>query len=142
MSTSSSSKKRKAQNSLPRLPYGVSDSIDLESQANVAYQMPVDAITPADLDTSVSATLLKMAGTPSKLFSGLTSFFVDRAMSEALPLRDKTTVALGNGTSVASSATNKNATAPTGLTKKSQNSLLDDYDESPMETRLRTVQYA
>jgi hypothetical protein len=170
-STNPSSRKRKAHASLPRLPYGVqagSSSSSNSNKAAVEHDPSSDAaldglLQPAELEHGVSATLLKMAGAPSKLFSGLTSFFSDRGISAAaanmphiastgtattannttntlLPITPASVAAAEMGRS--SSSSSGLATSAAASAKKSQASLLDDYEESPMEARLRTVQYA
>jgi hypothetical protein len=100
------------------------------------YPVPHAGNMPTELEQSVSATLLKLAaGSPSKLFSGLTNFFGDRGVSAAVNQQQQL-----QAMTTPEEGTMKPAAA--GSTKKSQNSLLDDYEESPMEARLRTVQYA
>jgi hypothetical protein len=79
-----------------------------------------------DLEHSVSASLLKLAGAPSQLFSGISAMFeLNNGIPEEGPgpLED----------AVPSHASSASRPKP---------SLLDDYDESPMEARLRTVRWS
>jgi hypothetical protein len=133
--TTSASRKRKSQSSLPRLPYSVSGGVNNCDDNVNPYQIPLAAM-PSELEQSVSATLLKLAGSPSRLFSGLTSFFGEAGVSAAVAPQPSRQPHWQDEETKAS------ASASAGSSKKSQNSLLDDYEESPMEARLRSLQYA
>jgi hypothetical protein len=75
---------------------------------------------PTELEQSVSTTLLKLAG--SRLVSGLTSFY-DRPHGT------------GNGTATAQEGTNESQRPP------NRRNLLDDYEETEEEARIRAVEY-
>jgi hypothetical protein len=77
--TTSASRKRKSKASLPRLPYSVSGGVNNCDDNGNPYPIPLAAVPS---EQSVSATLLKLAGSPSRLFSGfLTSFFREAGVS-------------------------------------------------------------
>lgn len=139
---SAPSRKRKAQSSLPRLPYGGSDdggddnNYDIDGHAS-SYPFPYRGTMPTELEQSVSATLLKLAGSPSRFFSGLTSFFGETGVSAAVtnqPPQDDEVMPWDDDRKAP-------AAIMASSTKKSQNNLLDDYDESPMEARLRSLEH-
>lgn len=113
-----------------------------------------------ELEQSVSTTLLKLAGaTPSLLLSGLTSFFdrggpartssseskgslLDDTSDHRMPPPPMPTNGFGGPMlpPFGSMLRNANGGSSTGP-KKSKASLLDDYEESPMEARLREVSW-
>lgn len=143
---SKSSRKRKS-SSMPPLPYGFDGGIDDTSKNNgAAYQIPMDAM-PTELEQSVSSTLLKLAASPSKLFSGLTSFFGDPGETSMMTATTTTGQQQSEGQSMKKQAAASIPSPPAGQvppqaagkSKPSKSSLLDDYDETPMEARLRTV---
>ena len=105
---------------MPPLPYaGVPSDND-----NVArYQLS------SELEQSVSVTLLQLASSPTKLFSGLTSYFADDLDSETVMHNKKRRTEDDD-----SSSKSKRA--------RKRDSLLEDYEETPMEARLRLVQYS
>lgn len=124
-------------------------------------------VPPSELERSASATLLKLASNPTTFFSNITDFFQrsttttattsqvqeDKAVvvnaeveepNDSLPplffgAHPKTMAAAAAAT--AARRTSSSLPPPLGLNvaRKSNNSLLDDYEESPLETRLRTV---
>ena len=114
-----------------------------------------------ELEQSVSTTLLKLAGsTPSLLLSGLTSFFERGGhQSRSLPQQQQSKGNLledsGHGMpSLIPGPTNGlgavmpqfggmlgNGGGGINAVKKPKASLLDDYDESPMEARLREISW-
>jgi hypothetical protein len=92
---------------------------------------------PTELEQSVSATLLKLAGAPSKLFSGISSLFErcetigeNESVYTDVPLKD------------AHANTSSNPSVQTPPEGRPKPSLLDDFEESPMEARLRTVRWS
>jgi hypothetical protein len=89
--------------------------------------------TQTELEQSVSATLLKLAGAPSKLFSGISSLFDRSETIGETTESGSTDAALKETNSIASTATSAQQAKP---------SLLDDFEESPMEARLRTVRWS
>jgi hypothetical protein len=151
---SNPSRKRKAHAALPRLPYGVRGSSGIKAVGNDPSSAALDGLLqPTELEHGVSATLLKMAGAPSKLFSGLTSFFSDRGISASAAAGTTNNMSQTGSIGVAQSLLpitpaavademGRGSSSSSSMAKKSQASLLDDYEESPMEARLRTVQYA
>jgi hypothetical protein len=92
---------------------------------------------PSELEQSVSATLLKLAGAPSKLFSGISSLF-ERSETIGENGPECTDVTLKD--THANTSTNPSVQAPPEGRPKP--SLLDDFEESPMEARLRTVRWS
>mmetsp|Transcript_25281 Transcript_25281/g.52610 ORF Transcript_25281/g.52610 Transcript_25281/m.52610 type:complete len:664 (-) Transcript_25281:495-2486(-) len=80
-------------------------------------EIPMDGATapaPTELEQSVSATLLKLAGTPSKLYSGISSLFGSNQ---------------GAGPTTAQERPAGVAAPPSAMGKRSSASLLDDDDE-------------
>jgi len=118
--------KRKS-TSMPPLPYG--DGGGVATQFNI----PLDGMPPTDLEHSVSATLLQLASSPTTLFSGLTGYFADDL--------DKDESGIGKKKRRSSADDNSEVDNNKKRLKKRE-SLLDDYEETPMEARLRQVQYA
>eukprot|EP00523_Entomoneis_sp_CCMP467_P004695 CAMPEP_0168744014 /NCGR_PEP_ID=MMETSP0724-20121128/13873_1 /TAXON_ID=265536 /ORGANISM="Amphiprora sp., Strain CCMP467" /LENGTH=620 /DNA_ID=CAMNT_0008791661 /DNA_START=164 /DNA_END=2026 /DNA_ORIENTATION=- len=94
--------KRKSSPGLPEIPLG-GDS----------------APAPTELEQSVSATLLKLAGSPSKLYSGISSFFGSSSESAGPTRGTSGTLAMPPAAVVG--------------TKRSVGSLMDDDDEVPVE---------
>ena len=90
------------------------------------------SLLPSELEQSVSATLLQLASSPTKLFSGLTSYFADDLDSETA-LKEKKRSA-DNNDNVDEDQNSKRL--------RKRESLLEDYEETPMEARLRLVQYS
>ena len=110
------------------------------------------SMAPTELEHSVSATLLKLASTPSKFFSGISALFVDDDEAKgpprkASPVTTMTTsdteppVIAGTKRSKASLLDDdeEDKTMPTMGTKKRRTSLLDDYEDSEVDARMRTV---
>jgi hypothetical protein len=156
--------KRKSRSVLPQLPYGapVSENYLAVSptaggtnfDATAVAERPPEDTSPytndeeelnaavstgddqTELEQSVSTTLLALASAPSKLFSGLTSLFSTDGNSDfgmataAAKLDDAPSPPVASAGSTQTQAT---AGKP---------SLLDDYEESPMEARLRTVRWS
>ena len=116
---------------------------------------------PPVLAPSVSSTFLQLASTPSRLLSNISSVFFDRRQSAlggppgaVRPEAEQDTIAAammelhGGHAPPDPSAppTSELPPPPPSLIrpsisggKRNSNSLLDDYEETPMETRLRTV---
>jgi len=164
---SSTRNKRKSRSSLPALPYGAPSSSEDDNTVTQQSNANGKSTAPTELEQSVSASLLSLATTPSTLFSGLTTLFdrtdtatslglpgsslaagrglVGSAVSQSITGGNRAGSLIGNNNS---SKTNSNADSITSGAQspsatrresKSRNSLLDDYDESPMEARLRAV---
>jgi hypothetical protein len=114
--------KRKSYSMLPELPYEDGTGEPVATQ----YEMDISSM-PTELEQSVSTTLLKLAGTPSRLFSGLSSLFD----------RTETSTAPHSPGDEAPGITQDDSTE--GGSKKSSKDLLDDTEDTPMEARLRTV---
>jgi hypothetical protein len=92
---------------------------------------------PTELEQSVSTTLLSLAGTPSRLFSGISGLFGDA------PEGGDNEKKLGSGKR---SLLDDHEDTPeearlraAASLKRNKPSLLDDYDETPMEARMRSV---
>jgi len=125
---------------LPDLPY---DSIAPPKQPppDTDGTDDLDPLPPGNLETSVSTALLGLASSPSKLFSGLTSFFAGSTTTTGAGVgADAGTVGgvvpLPPGGGDGSNAVPAAGTA----SRRSSRSLLDDYEETPLEARIRTVQ--
>lgn len=97
------------------------------------FEIPLDGMPATDLEHSVSATLLQLASSPTKLFSGLTSYFADDLDNEESGTFSKKR--RNDGDNINSEVSSKKR-------HKKRDSLLDDYEETPMEARIRQVQYA
>jgi hypothetical protein len=115
-----------ASSSAPATSAAVAAACPLDSDAD-----PVDvalaSIPPSELEQSVSATLLKLASTPSKLFSGLTSFFGPNEEAASSQRHPPPSIGLSK---------NGDGDRRPSLSKIS---LLDDYEETPDEARLRNI---
>ena len=125
---------------------GPQEKAGLSSSAQDMETLPA----PTELEQSVSATLLKLAGSPAKLYSGLTSFFGGSSESDpAEPKLDTVPPPPSVGMQPRSNTldgipppppgpTSSTTTASTMVgTKRSSTSLLDDHEETPMEQRVR-----
>ena len=123
--------------SMPALPYAGNSSNDDDDDAiSSEYRLTAaaagggdDSSNLTELEQSVSATLLQLATSPTRLFSGFTSYFADDLEDSGSHKRKRR--------SDVSHGSNKKKKAA-----RKRDSLLDDYEESPMEARLRRVQYA
>ena len=100
---------------------------------------------PTELEQSVSATLLQLAGTPSKLYTGFTSFFGSRSDNrdeagndEDPPPPSAVMMPGSNGSTQPIPSAAASSSAMVG-TKRSSSSLLDDHEETPMEQRVRAA---
>ena len=154
---------------------GVTNAANRGNNTNAPAALSAE---PSELEQSVSLTLLKLAESPSKLFSGLTSFFganpstmlvnnheqnqrsrgsntlpVGQPPQQQYPSYESTLIhpqrhqqqpeqvpapAMTAADTAAASVDNT-----TGQQRKSQSSLLDDVEETPMEQRMRSLhQYA
>lgn len=152
-------KKRKSSPNLPVLPYdsgvaaveaplretggGPTNNIDAPLMPLPAAVPTFAASPPTELEHSVSTTLLKLASTPSRLFSGFSSFFDRSGSTEGAP----GPTAVGMTAPVPQAAELPYAAPAPRLQhvamprrgSKSTKSLLDDDEDTPMEARLRSL---
>jgi len=121
--------------------------------------------TPTELEQSVSATLLKLASTPSRFFSGISMLFGEDDDDTATD-KTATTTTLKSGPQVAGSADGPPILAGTKrskaslldddsddededdgnnkystTTKKPRSSFVNDYEDSSMKAKFRTTYY-
>lgn len=129
----------------------------------------IKPIVASELERSASATLLKLASNPTTFFSNLTDFFqrstTTAAKSSQIQQDDisglkeegngqrgttslspyfyevppTTMVAAASNASKSRAASSVSSSLGLAVAKRSNASLLDDYEESPLETRLRSV---
>ncbi|KAL7572530.1 hypothetical protein ACA910_000354 [Epithemia clementina (nom. ined.)] len=122
-------------------------------------QSPVTKSTlpePTELEQSVSATLLKLAGVPSRFYSGVTSFFESAAagngdsengsQSEVVTAPHSNTIVRGIDKNMGPPPPPRGLDPNTPVTsmvgtKRSNKSLLDDHEETPMEQRMRAASW-
>lgn len=100
------------------------------------------------LESSVSTTLLKLASSPSKIFAGISTFFSSNNNEDELPPADTNLFdeVTNNEDDNKSSSNSIPPPPPSGLgmpvgrrSSRKSSDLLDDYEETPMEARLRAV---
>lgn len=114
------------------------------------------SLAPTELEHSVSATLLKLATTPSRFFSGISALFDEDEPRPPVAVSTETsasaaTVKTGNSPPPIVAGTKRSKAsllddddsgdeaAAVFPVKKRRTSLLDDYEESPREARMRNV---
>jgi len=136
------SKRKSTTSTLPELPYG-SGAVLAEECYEPPRLLGLEGMEPSELEQSVSATLLQLAASPTKLFTGLTSYFADDVSVDL----EGTSSSNGGGgrkkRSKRSSSDDSDEQQQSDAKRyKKRDSLLDDYEETPMEARLRQVQYA
>lgn len=135
---------------------------DNAAAASASGERP--SLAPTELESSVSATLLKLASRPSRFFSGISALFGDEvgqddnaAVSTTLSstaalaptnnqvVVDAPPIVAGTKRSKASllddddSSGDEAAAATVMPNKKRRTSLLDDYQESAREARMRNL---
>jgi hypothetical protein len=95
-----------------------------------------DRPPPTELEQSVSTTLLSLAATPSRLFSGISGLFGDGPEDTA---KEPPPAGGGKRSLLDDHEDTPQEARLRASLKRNKPSLLDDYEETPMEARMRSV---
>ena len=104
---------------------------------------PIPPPAEGRLESSVSTTLLKLASSPSKIFAGISTFFSGSNNDEDVPPADANlfdAVDNDDDNNIPPPPPAAGLGLPVGRpSSRKSDDLLDDYEETEMEARLRTV---